>query len=789
MSREWQPNSALIEQIALAVAGAATDAERYEASIKVRDLMGSKWGLRVRQNGVEKLVAKVLGAMTVDVDENLAFSGGTVSADLSLAINMALGGLTAELFDVPQVWVGGSGGGRDAALQPFASNSPWNYPMGSNAVYSSSGPIVSKMRDTSPGININGSGWSIPIFQASASDPLRTFVVVSPYGLGSGTFQIRVPSNAAPATGTDGTLVIVDPSGLISHEFFQAQKQADGSWRASTYAAGVLTGSGVGYQIGYNNNYTVNSIGGSVRAYGGSAMGGVIRAGELTNGIPHALCASGPKYNNFFDPQNYIWPATRDDYDYETSGPIRMGYWFAIPPNVNLAGLGITGKALQIGLAMQRYGLVHVDKCDNHCLYIETNAASEASDVNLSQLVTLWGLLCHVTNYSQSALGGGGTPIWTIAPEIGGGGGGGSYEDGDSTYSLTTSSVGDSESVAAVRLSDEVIAGSVPGEVAGTLTWPAALSSGSGGGTTAVTTADLLVDISPDRAFPIAASPTNRAGEVTNARLTADVLAAIPLAYIGTYDATYNPSTLGSSTGLGTHTDTYDRFERVTGPDGQSMFKLRLRAGDAPPNDSGSIGRVNVISTDRRSPYSQWLAQGGEYMIGFSMTRPENDSWTDTTYNDIIALQIVDDDAGPPAIGVHIYPGGQVNSILRSTTETLESLPEWSASGTTTVDYYVMELRLASPTAGGTPYFRLYRASGASGALELVASSSNANNYGDGLSRFWVRLGLYAWAGELQFDTLAADGLIAKFSGLWIADRSTYTTLNRESLLDHMRNI
>src|SRR5690606_8660318 len=123
----------------------------------------------------------------------------------------------------------GDPGNPGTFLQPFAANSFWNTKLTENTLFSgSSDPVVLSMRrgrrlfnnsaqDGSLNINTNGN-WNVHLYQAKASDPLRTFdcaAVWAPPNYGGLTYQvtIRCPANAVRSPDTDGPLVLFDPAG------------------------------------------------------------------------------------------------------------------------------------------------------------------------------------------------------------------------------------------------------------------------------------------------------------------------------------------------------------------------------------------------------------------------------------------------------------------------------------------------------------------------------------------------------------------------------------------------
>ena len=227
---------------------------------------------------------------------------------------------------------------RDAALWPFSVDSPWNTPIGSAATY---GDLADGRTAaiTAPSLRsyINAGSWSLPVHIAVGSDPVAT--VSSP----SGQFSLRWPRDARPAAplGGDASLNVIGPNRRTLDEMWEV-KGSGRSWTAGHHVTTDLYGSGIG--------------GGGARAYGGSAMGGLIRTWEVIFGfMHHALAMSLPRSLQETGP---VWPAALEDVDAATSygGPIPLGTLFAIPLDVDLFALGLSPQCLLLGLTLQRYG-------------------------------------------------------------------------------------------------------------------------------------------------------------------------------------------------------------------------------------------------------------------------------------------------------------------------------------------------------------------------------------------------------------------------------------------------
>lgn len=292
--------------------------------------------------------------------------------------------------------------GRSPVLQPFAVDSPWNTPLGSAATLAESSSTCAKqLQDQTVGSDINAAQWSHPIYAAKATDPK---VVVRVYGDVVATLQ--VPRNATPAAprtkDTDGHLHIIDPTGQYVDELWRARWQGDHTLLAEAYHRNLLSGSGVGQ--------------GGVRAYGGSAIGGLIRKGELKDGIRHALALAVPRAAQKPGP---IWPATQQDDGAEGTyrGALPMGQLLSIPRSVNGDALHLGPQGLVLLRALQDFGAYDVDSAADYSLYAEPSVETELGSAR-ADWIKLRPLLRCVTNTSSSFVGGPGARVTTPNPPL-----------------------------------------------------------------------------------------------------------------------------------------------------------------------------------------------------------------------------------------------------------------------------------------------------------------------------------------------------------------------------------
>jgi hypothetical protein len=303
---------------------------------------------------------------------------------------------------------------RNAALWPFHSRDPWNHPLGSEARLAA---INSPGFDPEAGASLHVGSWSHPVFIARPQDHVRNIFV---RGNNRPVVRMRIPRHALPDPEADGHLHIIDESHLFVVEMYQATRLTNGDFEATAAVRNELRGDGV------FRNPT------GIRAYGGSALGGLIRQGELTDGIRHALAvAVNRRAMNRNGPRGrpFVWPACAADEDatkpieeggYGSEGNLFMGSLLAIPPDVDLVkdlGLPQSGPILEVARALQDYGAYIVDPtAKNMVFYAEPAAAAEVPVDFDRQLSSLLAHLKVVTNNAPRSIGGGGTPRRPLAP-------------------------------------------------------------------------------------------------------------------------------------------------------------------------------------------------------------------------------------------------------------------------------------------------------------------------------------------------------------------------------------
>lgn len=278
---------------------------------------------------------------------------------------------------------------RSAWKHPFASSSFWNTSLGSGARFESA--LSTKTASFISGsCYINCEQWSIPVVNARVTDPVASVRTSSTWA-----WNYRVPTTAQVALGTDGHSVVTQPdAAAVAYENWVMRKVTDTSWTSKFQVKTDMRGSG-----GVNG----------VRAAGVSALGGLIRAHEVASlNIPHALAVAIPRSKLKLGP---VWPANRQDGNASSTytGPIPMGTLLGIPPQLNIASLGLSPEGLALARALQDYGAYVVDAAGGTVLYAEPAAAGAAFNRMRNDFAKVRKYMRVVTNNSSTNVGGGGT--------------------------------------------------------------------------------------------------------------------------------------------------------------------------------------------------------------------------------------------------------------------------------------------------------------------------------------------------------------------------------------------
>jgi hypothetical protein len=263
---------------------------------------------------------------------------------------------------VPATTSGGSGSSGwspdpsgTASLRPFAAGSFWNARLADDApVDPASNALVAELRRQldlgAPWINT--TQYSTPVYRVPAGAPtVRVTLDIAYQPLQQAWENVPVPANARPAGGTDGVMVVWQPSTDTLWEFW-LMRQENGAWHARW--GGRLTGvsSSPGYYTGAERHWGVS-------ATSLPLLGGLITLDDVRSGhIDHALGVAIPEARRDW----WTWPAQRTDGKKDDPGAIPEGARFRLDPSLNLNSLHLYPLVRMMAEAAQRYGIVVRDQ-------------------------------------------------------------------------------------------------------------------------------------------------------------------------------------------------------------------------------------------------------------------------------------------------------------------------------------------------------------------------------------------------------------------------------------------
>jgi hypothetical protein len=324
---------------------------------------------------------------------------------------------------------------RNMLTWPFSADSIWNMPIGSAAVFQSTG--------LSPATEIFGD---VDYFiQLRASDPLTALYNDENVWNGprcSSTQPTGVSLNIA------SSLIVPDAVGSNTPNNSTAFLKPDGHTLEQVNALARCAAGGRIYGVpSEQNGGAIEDLFGSgiTGGHAGSnlsSIGGTIRLGELTGtaAIHHALKVDVDGRYLFHSAQNpgFRWPANTADacapscYTGTLTGMVQ-GSLLAIPPAATEQTLGLaTAAGKKLFHALQDYGAYIVDNSADvsYNLAVENGVKSEfraafgfdfdtsTASPWLSDIKALFANLRLVANNGPSSVGGGGAPRVGLAPPV-----------------------------------------------------------------------------------------------------------------------------------------------------------------------------------------------------------------------------------------------------------------------------------------------------------------------------------------------------------------------------------
>jgi hypothetical protein len=236
--------------------------------------------------------------------------------------------------------------------QFFTPDSVWNKQLSPEAPLASNSSTLAGVLNweaAAYGSWINTTSYSTPVYTVPADQPKQhvTLDTNNPK-LAADFDQVPLPPDARPAAGTDGHLVVSQPSTQTMWEFWRASKRADG-WHASW--GGKMT------DVSSNPGYFSGGYGATATSL--PLVGGLITLQEQTDGvINHALALAIPYPKSGV----FTFPAQRTDGNSDAANAIPEGTRFRLPASLNIDALNLPRETAMIAKAAQKYGIVVMDK-------------------------------------------------------------------------------------------------------------------------------------------------------------------------------------------------------------------------------------------------------------------------------------------------------------------------------------------------------------------------------------------------------------------------------------------
>lgn len=244
----------------------------------------------------------------------------------------------------------------------FAPNSYRNVPLADSAPLDTLSPLYVQdlaAKVSQSGAFLNHSSYSVPIYTVGADQPRTQVVVDDPnhqscaYGnpcLIEQWRSVPLPADAEASPGTDGHLVVYQPSADSLWEFWRFARTGG---VPHAYYGGRITG------VSQNPGYFTSAPGTQFGAAGTSIplLVGLQQISELQSGsIDHVVsfAMNSPQ-------RGFRWPAQRGDGSGLLPTAATEGTCFRLPATLAIESLGLTSYGRMLARAVQKYGMVTTD--------------------------------------------------------------------------------------------------------------------------------------------------------------------------------------------------------------------------------------------------------------------------------------------------------------------------------------------------------------------------------------------------------------------------------------------
>ncbi len=257
-----------------------------------------------------------------------------------------------------------------------ASASPWNTPIGAALTHPDSAALVRAISDNGLPLTSDPDQYTIPVYTYGASTARRTVKLSGyfssydsgddsrvGYGYAATVKDVPVPDGVAAGAGSDGQIVLWDPTSGTEYSFWQFRRDSAGNYVATN-----------GYRYHTTSEYSGRFADGLAgRGAGMPYLAGLVRKWEVDQGrIDHALAFAYRSPSPAF-----VYPASKSDgasFGGVTGTDLPEGSRLQLNlalTDAQLDAYGLSRTAKVVARALQRYGMYVVDNSGSSKVYIE----------------------------------------------------------------------------------------------------------------------------------------------------------------------------------------------------------------------------------------------------------------------------------------------------------------------------------------------------------------------------------------------------------------------------------
>jgi hypothetical protein len=302
-------------------------------------------------------------------------------------------------------------GSSGLATTPFAPDSVFNLPLGSNSQWQANGQLSS----ANVFVNTTASGFNENIYVGTASDPVVTVTNNAGSGGAAGSFQVHIPAGAVPATGGDSTFTVEDTADNTWFSFGGFNWTGSNTATVSQASSEPLNGSGI-TQDGSDWDEGVGTL--TQSDLNSGTIDHMLRM-ELP---PDMLASFSQSSTNILAPD--AWPQTQEDGfaingngGPAYSGTVPFGVTIGIPAGVaEPAAVASNAGANMLWQALQDHGaMVRDSGGSGNTVIFQTDQNVNPNDPLIQGMDQLGSQIMAsaqiLSNQGPNSINGGGTPI------------------------------------------------------------------------------------------------------------------------------------------------------------------------------------------------------------------------------------------------------------------------------------------------------------------------------------------------------------------------------------------